>query len=192
VRWEGALWVEEPGDYTVFFGTDDGQRLYLDGELIAAYYQGHALFYVSGTRYLIKGWHPITLEMFEGGGNAEAKLEWEGPGIDHEMIPADRLGHVQIKESIDPPTIVEVAHNILNLEDDAPGFRLRWSSDKIVQADVVYLGKSHTFETWSTSFSYNFTDVPFGSISLEIRVTDQNGVVSEPYPVGIDIPEPAE
>jgi len=94
IRWSGGLYVDNPGEYTLYIGTDDGRRVWLDGVLIADSWYGQAVAYSEVTVNLVEGWHPFTLEMYESGGAAHAYLEWSGPDMPRDMISGANLGFV--------------------------------------------------------------------------------------------------
>jgi hypothetical protein len=94
VRWSGGIFIETAGDYTIYVGTDDGRRVWLDGVLVADAWYPQAVSYSDASAFLAAGWHPLTVEMYEQGGEAHAYVEWTGPGISRDFIPPTVLGFV--------------------------------------------------------------------------------------------------
>ena len=90
-RWSGVLRAPAAGTYTFITTSDDGVRLAIDGRVIINNWTTHGATEDRGTIELEQGTHSILLEYFEAGGHAQIKLEWEGPGIAREVIPADAL-----------------------------------------------------------------------------------------------------
>ncbi len=88
VCWGGYFFVPQDGDYTLYTLTNEGERLYLDGELVIdewAWDGGLENSYQAVG--LAAGWHEIRYEIREGTGQASAILRWEGPGISKQVIP---------------------------------------------------------------------------------------------------------
>jgi beta-glucosidase len=82
VRWTGNLMPTESGTYSIGIGSDDGSRLWLDGELLVDNWGQHALTFKTGRVDLKAGSvHPIRIEMFEGPGGADAVLAWKNESV---------------------------------------------------------------------------------------------------------------
>ena len=58
VHWDGGIYAPTSGDYTLYWGTDDGQRVFVDGQLIAEDWTWHVSQYVSPTVYLPRAGTP--------------------------------------------------------------------------------------------------------------------------------------
>ena len=92
-RWIAALNVPVSGKYRLYDASDDGARLFLNGQQIAGNWVDRGttedasaeLDLVAGQRYV------IVMEMYENGGGASAYLRWSGPGIPKEIIPQGAL-----------------------------------------------------------------------------------------------------
>ena len=44
---------------------------------------------------LRKGWHAVTVDYFQAGGDLDLSLTWSGPGIKNQIVPAEAFGHRQ-------------------------------------------------------------------------------------------------
>ena len=75
IRYERTAYFNESGDWKFTIRSDDGFRLYVDGQLLAhEWWDGwHD---IGPSRYLSAGDHQIKLEYFEGSGNAKVELSW--------------------------------------------------------------------------------------------------------------------
>ena len=93
LRFRGVLDVPKDGDYTFYTESDDGSRLYLDEKLIVDNDGIHPQLERSGKVTLKAGEHAIAVGYFDGGGNVAFKVQWKGPGIGKQEIPAARLSH---------------------------------------------------------------------------------------------------
>jgi len=93
VRWVGEIEAPRSGRYQFSTRSDDGVRLWIDNQLVIDNWTLHAarrdtsapIELVAGRRY------DIRMEFFEYAGHAVAQLEWQGPGIARQIIPAGQL-----------------------------------------------------------------------------------------------------
>jgi uncharacterized repeat protein (TIGR03806 family) len=92
VRWSGQLLPRHSEATTFYLNTDNGRRLWVDGELLIDAWTNDYDVEYQGTIDLTRGRKvPIVLEYFEGTGGAGATLEWESPSQPREVIPQNRL-----------------------------------------------------------------------------------------------------
>ena len=93
VRWEG--YVVTPaisGSYTFYTRTDDGVRLWVDGQLIIDQYNDQPPTEHSGVITLNGGeTYRIVMDYYENGTFAVAELRWEPPGQPKVIIPTGNL-----------------------------------------------------------------------------------------------------
>lgn len=90
IRFKGYLRVPSDGLYTLSLGTSDGNRLFLDGNLIATNNGIHSTSPKLHSLKLRKGLRPFVLEYFKGGDSGNSKqsttakiaVSWEGPGFE--------------------------------------------------------------------------------------------------------------
>lgn len=93
VRWSGQVEAPVSGSYTFATTTDDGVRLWVNGQQLINDWNGHppktntgpALTLTAGQKY------DIRMEYFEGSGGAVARLLWAYPGQSQQAIPKERL-----------------------------------------------------------------------------------------------------
>jgi hypothetical protein len=81
ILFEGAFSVATPGNFRFTTTSDDGSRVLIDGKRVVNNDGIHAPKSASGRIDLTKGVHKVVVEFFQGGGGAELKVEFEGPGI---------------------------------------------------------------------------------------------------------------
>jgi hypothetical protein len=91
VVFSGFLSIDTDGDYTFYSSSDDGSRILIDGEQVLDNDGTHAVITVKGTVRLKRGLHPIRVLFFEGMGGESLEVQYEGPGITKQPIPAVRL-----------------------------------------------------------------------------------------------------
>ena len=79
VRWTGDVNIETAGVYTFRTFSDDGVRLFVNGNLIIDKWFDFAMTSHFGSINLGVGSHTIVLEYYENGGEAECYLYWSSP-----------------------------------------------------------------------------------------------------------------
>ncbi|MCA9320586.1 MAG: HEAT repeat domain-containing protein, partial [Planctomycetes bacterium] len=87
LQFRGLLRIEKAGTYRFFLSSDDGSRLFLDGELVVDNDGAHASREKDGVRELAEGWHPLVLNYFDAGGDESLTWSWSGPGFDRQRVP---------------------------------------------------------------------------------------------------------
>lgn len=92
VRWTGRVTAASSETYTFYTTSDDGVRLWIDGQLIIDNWTDHASTEDTGTAVLSAGVaHDVRMEYYERGGGALAGLAWSSPSQPRQIIPASRL-----------------------------------------------------------------------------------------------------
>ena len=87
-RFTTTLKVATNGEYTFYYTTDDGARLWIDGKQIVNDWVPRPGLTSEAKVTLTAGEHAVRAEFFEGGGSAQAHLLWSGPGIGKQVVPA--------------------------------------------------------------------------------------------------------
>lgn len=88
VRWTGQVRPTSTGTYTFFTNSDDGVRLFVNGQTIVNNWTDHGPTENSGTINLTAGQlYTVTMEFYENGGGATAQLSWSGPSVAKQIIP---------------------------------------------------------------------------------------------------------
>lgn len=87
--------VEVPADdmYVFALSSDDGSRLWVDGDLVVDNNGLHSALEKSGSHAMAKGWHNITVEWFNKTGGAQLSLKMARIGEKLAPIPDSRLKH---------------------------------------------------------------------------------------------------
>ena len=93
VRWTGRVQAPVTGTYRFSTVSDDGIRLWVNGQQVINNWTDHAsttntsaaISLTAGVKYT------ITLEYYEKGGSAIAKLQWSYTGQALQIIPQSRL-----------------------------------------------------------------------------------------------------
>ncbi|MEN8202440.1 MAG: GH92 family glycosyl hydrolase, partial [Bacteroidota bacterium] len=86
----GYVKVPEDGIYSFFLESNDGSRLFINGEGLIENDGNHAAIEKRGSVGLKKGLHGIELKYFQCGGGKELKISWTGPGFSkRDLKPSD-------------------------------------------------------------------------------------------------------
>jgi hypothetical protein len=80
IRWTGSLQLDQETKATFFLSTDDGSRLWIDGQLVVDSWGHHAVEEKSGETTLAAGTHALRIDYYEEYGWAAAHLEWQPEG----------------------------------------------------------------------------------------------------------------
>ncbi|OYW76560.1 MAG: hypothetical protein B7Z37_08170 [Verrucomicrobia bacterium 12-59-8] len=88
VRWHGYLTPRYTQTYTLISVSDDGVRLWVNGQLVVDDWNDHGASWDNGVVTLQAGVPvSIVMEYYENGGDATARLLWESPDQTREVIP---------------------------------------------------------------------------------------------------------
>jgi hypothetical protein len=92
VRWTGKLRAPRTGEYTFYTVSNDGVRLWLNGQLLIDNWTAHSQAEDKGTISLRAGKnYDLKLEYFQAGGNAMLQLSWKPPGLPRSIVTPDRF-----------------------------------------------------------------------------------------------------
>ena len=92
IRWTGQVQPQYTDEYTFITRSDDGVRLWIDGQRIINNWSAQALTENKGKITLEAGkLYDIKLEYFQGGGDASVSLAWECSSLEQEFIPQTQL-----------------------------------------------------------------------------------------------------
>jgi len=92
VRWSGSIRPRHTQTYTLTSETDDGVRVWLNGQLIINQWVDQGPTRHSATTALVADQpYDIVLEFYENGGGAMARLFWSSASQAEEIIPASRV-----------------------------------------------------------------------------------------------------
>jgi hypothetical protein len=131
VRWTGQiepLWSE---DYTFTTLSDDGVRLWVDGQLIIDNWTGHAPRIDEGFITLEAGRkYPLRLDYFESGGGSVIRLSWSSARQPLAVVPRSQLSTAPLRlaDFFPPYLMVEDRKFRFNAEQMAD-YEVQFSTD---------------------------------------------------------------
>jgi hypothetical protein len=91
VRYEGSINIPNDGEYKFTCASDDGVKLYIDGQLVVNNDGSHSLSYRTGKVKLDAKKHKIVLEYFDDTDDQSVTVYWEGPGIQMQALSPEYL-----------------------------------------------------------------------------------------------------
>ena len=91
-RWTGQVQPQFSETYTFTTLSDDGVRLWVNGQQLITNWTDHGPTENSATITLVAGQkYEVNMEFYENGGGAVAKLSWASPSTAKQIIPATQL-----------------------------------------------------------------------------------------------------
>ncbi len=101
VRWTGQVQAQFTQSYQFFTQSDDGVRLWVNGQLLIDNWTDHATTENSGSIALTAGQrYDIRMEYFENGGAAVARLLWSSLSTPKAVVPRSQLYSSQVGPAI--------------------------------------------------------------------------------------------
>jgi len=130
-RWTAELEVPFTEKYTFITNSDDGVRLWVNGEQLIDNWTDHSPTQNRGNINLTAGQvYSLVMEMYENGGGAVAQLFWMSPSIPREIIPAGPL---------QPPLRAREPHPANGAVNVTEAPVLRWmAGEEAAQHDVYF------------------------------------------------------
>ena len=94
----GFLFLEKDENMVLQLGSDDGSKLYIDGTLLVDHDGPHGMEPKEVEIALRKGFHPIRIEYFQGGGGRGIALKWMRAGDPElQVIGATNFYHQRVE-----------------------------------------------------------------------------------------------
>ncbi len=98
LRFSGYLRVVHDGIYAFHASSDDGSRLYVGTQLVVDNDGLHGTAERDGQVGLRAGWHPIRVGYFQRSGPATLQVQYAGPDVVKQPVPAEALRHRPVGE----------------------------------------------------------------------------------------------
>ncbi len=91
-RWTGQVEAPVSGEYTFTTTSDDGVRLFIDGQQVVDNWTNHGPTDDSGTITLQAGQrYDVRIDFFEDAGGATLRFQWAYPGQARQAVPSNSL-----------------------------------------------------------------------------------------------------
>lgn len=161
VRWTGQVIPRFDETYTFATVSDDGVRLWVNGELLVDNWTNHAATTNTSAIALVAGQrYDIRMEYFQGAGNAVARLLWSSPSEPLAAIPSPQLSPVQrgmFAEYFAGTNLVTAA--VSHVE---PGVNFAWGTG----GPDPLVGTNHFSARWTGQVIPRYTDAyTFSTVS---------------------------
>jgi hypothetical protein len=161
VRWEGQVQPLYTDTYTFYTTTDDGARLWVNGQQIVDRWQNQAATTASGTISLVAGQkYNLVMEYYENTSTASAQLSWSSLHQAREIIPSTQLY----------PTLGPSAITVSIRRVDATTLELNWTGTASIESADSIEGQWNLVANNVTA-PYN---VPVSGTHKFFRVATQN------------------
>ncbi len=92
-EFNGFIQIPVEGVYTFYVSSNDGSRLYLNGDVFVENDGPHSVREMSNATALRKGFYKIKILYFQMGGGMDLKVSWKGPGFEKREIESAALFH---------------------------------------------------------------------------------------------------
>lgn len=166
-RYTGEFETSETGTYTFFLSSDDGSRLFINGQEVIDNDGLHGVIEQQVTINLTAGTHSIEVLYFERGGGAVLDLDWSGPGFERvqmafESDPLSPGNNIINGTSGDEVFAGTAADDTINGNGGNDVFRGSLGDDELI-------GSAESYDELSLAGAaedYTFTDNGDGTITL--------------------------
>jgi glucose/arabinose dehydrogenase len=152
-RWTGQIQAKYSETYTFYTTSDDGVRLWVNGQQVINRFVDQAPTEAFGTIALAAGQkYDIQLEYYERGGGAVSQLSWSSANQAKEIIPQSQL-YSSTTPTVDttPPTATLIANNLTSSSSSAYTFTVTYSDNTAV--NVASIDNSDIRVTGPNGFS---------------------------------------
>ncbi|HVV72012.1 MAG TPA: chitobiase/beta-hexosaminidase C-terminal domain-containing protein, partial [Verrucomicrobiae bacterium] len=187
VRWSGSVEPQFNEPYTFYATTDDGVRLYVNGQQIINQWVDQSPTESRGTLALkAQQRYNIEMDYYENGGGAVASLSWSSPSTLKTNIPTSQLYPV----ANPPPGVV------LSSPADGASYTAPASVTLAAAADaqfndidnVTFYANGTVIGVVSNNpYVFTATGLPAGNYALVAVVTDATGLTGNSAPVNITV-----
>lgn len=120
-RWSGEVYLDSGGSWTFYVTSDDGARLFVNGQQLVDNWTNHGKTEDSGTfQAAAAGWYSIRVEHYNDQRNAIIQLRYSGASVAKAIIPASKL-----RPNTQPP------QRVLTFSDEFNGSQLdtsKWTT----------------------------------------------------------------
>ena len=197
VRWTGELQPRYSETYTLSTVTDDGVRLWVDGQLVINNWSEHASTEDSASLTLQAGRrYPVKLEFFEKGGLATARLLWSSQSQAKQAVPQTQLYPAATAPPPPPPGNTPPSVSLTSPADGssyvAPASVSLAASASDANGSVSrveFMANGTLVATDTTApYSYSWTNVSAGSYTLTARAVDDAGAAATSQPRSVTSP----
>ncbi len=187
VRWIGSVQPQFSETYTFYTTTDDGVRLWVNGQLVIDHWQDQSPTEWSGTIALTaQQRYDVQMDYYENAGGAVATLSWSSPSVTKAIIP-----QTQLYPTLNQPptvTITSPANGATYTATAALSVTATATDpDDLVGKVDFYLNSTHLGAVSNSPYALTTTGVAPGTYTLTAVGTDAVGYAGTSAPVTIRV-----
>jgi len=175
-RWTGQIQPKYSGEYTFFVNSDNGRRLWINGQLVIDSWIDDWNVDYSGKITLTAGQkYDIKLEYFENYGGAGAKLEWYHASQTRQVVP-----QIQLYSNALPTVSITSPAATATFESPASITLTSSAADNggsVVKVEY-YNGATKIGQATANPYSFTWSNVAAGTYTITARATDNLGGIS--------------
>lgn len=182
VRWTGQIQPKYSGEYTFYINSDNGRRVWVNGQLlIDQWIDNWDVEYTGKITLTAMQKYDIKVEFFENAGGANIKLEWSSTQQAREVIPTSQL-YANPLPSVTASSSTTNVTGPSNISLSATAS----DGDGISKVDF-YNGTTLLGSDNSSPYSYAWNNVGVGSYSITALATDLKGGVTLSSAISINV-----
>lgn len=184
----GYLYIQEAGSYFFYLNSDDGSRLYIDGNQVVDFDGVHGKsgandgFGVKSAAIpLTAGHHDIRVIFFEYTGGQEVTVAYQGADSDNVKmyIPDEALTSGEAQGTSNQAPTVAITNPTADQQYTAPATvsiaATASDSDGSVAKVEFYNGTTKLGEDATSPYAFSWNNVPEGSYTIVAKAIDNNG-----------------
>ncbi len=184
-RWTGQIQPKYSGEYTFYINSDNGRRLWINGQLVIDKWIDDWNIDYSGKISLTANQkYNIKIEYFENNGGAAAKLEWSHASQTREVVPTKQL----YANNLPTVSITSPATNAVFTSPSNINFSSNAADNGGSIAKVEYYnGATKIGEATVNPYNFSWNNVAVGTYTITARATDNLGGVSVSAPLTVKV-----
>jgi hypothetical protein len=159
-RLEGRIYARDAGEHQVAIDSDDGGRLFVDGQMVASAPGLHPSQRAQAKVILTVGWHEVAIDYFQNRGAADLVLLLAPPDGTLAVCPRGRLAPPEWLSRIQTPIISDVSPRPAKVAD-----RVRISGSSLAASGID-------------------TNVLVGGLPLKVLASTESAILAE-VPEGV-------
>jgi glucose/arabinose dehydrogenase len=187
VRWTGQVVPLYTETYTFYTQTDDGARLWVNGQLVIDDWVNHGVTERSGTISLVAGQrYDIKLEYYDQHYHAVCRLLWSSARQAKQIVPQSQLFPTATGNSAPSVSITSPANGTSYTPPASITINASASdSDGTIAKVEFFNGGINVGEDLTAPYSFTLSNVSSGSYTLTARATDNAGATTTSAAVNV-------
>jgi hypothetical protein len=188
VRWSGWVQPRYSETYTFYTTSDDGVRLWVNGQQLINDWAVHGATERSGTLALAAGqFYDLRLEYFQGTGGSSAQLAWSSATQPKQIISRSQL-YPPVRSNAPPVVSLLAPGSATTFTTNAFSLTAYATDLDGSVAGVEFLANGVVVgQASAPPYVFSWTNVPPGMHQLTARATDDAGLAASGLPVLVTV-----